>query len=122
MIKIGNQYYLLSVESSEVVSEVKSSEVVSEVKFSKAICNQITAAGLQHLSQVHTLNLKGCDQITDAGLQYLSQVNRLNLQHCEGKQIESPEMKEGKSDESLEEVITIYAEVKGKTFVDGKPA
>jgi hypothetical protein len=38
-------------------------------------CDQITDAGLAHLTGIHTLDVSGCDEITDAGLAHLTGIH-----------------------------------------------
>ncbi len=46
-------------------------------------CDQITDAGLAHLTGIHTLDVSGCTGITDAGLTHLRGVHTLYVYGCD---------------------------------------
>jgi hypothetical protein len=45
-------------------------------------CEQITDAGLAHLTGIHTLNMGWCTLITDAGLAHLTGIHNLGMVGC----------------------------------------
>jgi hypothetical protein len=46
-------------------------------------CEQITDAGLAHLTGIHTLDMTVCKQITDAGLAHLTGIHTLLMYGCD---------------------------------------